>query len=344
MRSSAILLLLALPVAAGCASYVGTSEVAARLGGDAVVDESPVRATVTGHGHTVVMEPGVSIVFVDDRPVMLDHPTRLEDGRLKVSSDILAHLPGPTLIPVVTPRPVVKPSAPRRYKLKHIVIDPGHGGGHDGANYGGVVEKTVNLDIALQVAASLRRKGMQVTLTRTSDITLSLAHRSDLANAVQPDLFVSIHADAADNRDAHGIEVFHLSDTFLHRGKRYNDAGRAVAINRRRENARSLASGRRLPPPVTGAVLASRRAQSRVLARHIETAMVRRLGVASRGIKTAAFAVLKWTAAPAVLVEVGFLSHAGDRSRLRQAAYRTRVADAIVDGICTHREWYERAR
>ena len=354
MRTSTLFLLLVLPLLAGCATTVGTADMAARLGPGAVVDETPTRATVTGDGHTIVVESGASLAFVDGRVVTLNQPTRLVDGRLRVSGDVLNHIPSPhdaldfppgervTPDERTVPTKRVAPSVRRHYKLKHVVIDPGHGGGQPGARYGGVEEKTVNLDIALQVAASLRRKGMRVTLTRTSDVTLSLQRRSDVANATGADVFVSIHADAAANRDARGIEVFHLASTFVHKRRRYNDASRAVEINRRREGARDLSPGGYLPPPVSASQLAKRRGESRVLARHIEKALVDRLNVPSRGLKTAGLAVLKWTAAPAVLVEVGFLSNAADRSRLRQSAYRTRVADAIVAGICAHREWYER--
>jgi len=343
MRESVVFVLVTLLFCTGCATYVGTRDVASQLAADAVVEEDPTQAVITGGGHKVVLESGTSLVFVDDSPVLLNHPTRLENGKLVVSNEIFEHLPQtPVTKPGVKPRPT-RPRPQRPYKLRTIVIDAGHGGDQSGALYSGVPEKMVALDIALQVAAELRAKGMQVILTRTSDRTVSLAERSAVANTSGADCFVSIHADAAANTAARGIEVFHLAETFVHKSKRYNDSSRAMEINRRRAADKDLTGSDAFPPAVSGWQLAKRRRQSEVLAKKIEGALIRRLQATSRGLKTAGLAVLKWTASPAVLVEVGFLSNPDDRMRLREPAYRSRVAAAVAGGILDFREWYELA-
>ena len=87
-----------------------------------------------------------------------------------------------------------------------VVLDPGHGGSANGAEYGGVMEKDLNLSIALQAARMLEYAGVTVLMTRTDDRDVGLYERTDLANGQEADLFVSIHCNASlDHNDAVGI-------------------------------------------------------------------------------------------------------------------------------------------
>ena len=87
-----------------------------------------------------------------------------------------------------------------------VVLDPGHGGSATGASYGGVHEKDLNLAIAKKVAPLLEAAGVRVTMTRTNDKTVGLYQRTDLANGLGADLFVSIHCNAStSNLKATGI-------------------------------------------------------------------------------------------------------------------------------------------
>ena len=85
--------------------------------------------------------------------------------------------------------------APERSAL--VVLDPGHGGSANGAEYGGVKEKDLNLSIARQAAGLLEEAGVTVLLTRTEDRDMGLYERTDLANGQQADLFVSVHCNAS---------------------------------------------------------------------------------------------------------------------------------------------------
>lgn len=87
-----------------------------------------------------------------------------------------------------------------------VVLDPGHGGSNTGASYGGVNEKDLNLAIAKKVVPLLEAAGVKVTMTRTTDKTVGLYQRTDLANGLGADLFVSIHCNAStSNLRATGI-------------------------------------------------------------------------------------------------------------------------------------------
>jgi len=94
-----------------------------------------------------------------------------------------------------------------------VVIDPGHGGKDPGAlGIGGLREVDVILPIALQVARLLEQQGVQVVLTRNSDYFVELAGRTEIANRVNADIFVSIHANAMDNRpDISGLETYYFT-------------------------------------------------------------------------------------------------------------------------------------
>ncbi len=82
---------------------------------------------------------------------------------------------------------------------KTIVIDAGHGGYDGGAVYEGICEKDINLSVALKLAAELRERGYKVVMTRSTDEYVKLNTRAAIANYVNADLFVSIHANAAGN-------------------------------------------------------------------------------------------------------------------------------------------------
>ena len=93
-----------------------------------------------------------------------------------------------------------------------ILLAPGHGGAQPGAVYGGVNEKDVNLAVALRCALVLRNLGHDVLLTRDKDATLSLADRLGMLGEYQPQAFVSIHCNAAENEKAQGVETYYRDD------------------------------------------------------------------------------------------------------------------------------------
>ena len=263
---------------------------------------------------------------------------------LKVPAEILAHIPPATepdarplkIVPVVSkPDPVrTTPPAQEEHIIKHVVVDAGHGGHDAGAVRAGMREKDINLEVSLTLAAELRRRGMRVTLTRSTDVFLTLDRRSQIANTCDADLFISVHTNTAPARTANGIEVFYLPSTFTDNRRSYNDVARAPEINR--------ASGLYGSKAVTPGLLTRRRAESRRLAQWIEEALVSRLRTRSRGIKQGRFSVLKWTAVPAVLVEVGFLSNTYERRRLAGSPYRQRIALSLADAVISYRNEYDR--
>jgi N-acetylmuramoyl-L-alanine amidase len=140
----------------------------------------------------------------------LDAPTYTASGRSPRSEGFTPS----TITPVPTGNPPTARSllsVPRgRFR---VVLDPGHGGPDPGAvGIGGLRETDVVLDVALQVAQLLQSRGVQVLLTRTSEVDVDLPPRVALANRSGADLFVSLHANALsmDRPDVNGIETFYF--------------------------------------------------------------------------------------------------------------------------------------
>jgi N-acetylmuramoyl-L-alanine amidase len=225
------------------------------------------------------------------------------------------------------------------------VVDPGHGGDQEGAlSPSGEKEKDLALEIARRVAARLRAVGGKVVLTRTGDISVPLANRAAVANALRADLFVSVHLNsmptAEARRHAAGVETYFLSPDAT------DASATAVAA---RENADRLAGEPELDPadPVA-AILQDLEDQDALagssrLAYAIHDQLVGGLGAEDRGVKQAPFYVLAGARMPAVLLEVGFISHEGEAARLRAPEYQERIAAAIAEGIAAWRNASRRA-
>jgi N-acetylmuramoyl-L-alanine amidase len=226
-----------------------------------------------------------------------------------------------------------------------VVLDPGHGGDRDGAiSPSGVKEKDVVLELARRIAQKIRKAGGKVVFTRTGDIAVPLPNRAAIATAIRADLFVSVHLNsmptAEQRRHTQGVETYFLS------ADASDTHASAVAA---RENSDRLAGEPEADPddPVAGILSdlqdADALASSSRLAYDIHEKLVARLGAEDRGVKQAPFYVLAGARMPAVLLEVGFISHDDEGRKLRTRDYQERVAEAVVDGIRTFRSETKRA-
>lgn len=93
-----------------------------------------------------------------------------------------------------------------------VYLDPGHGGSDPGARGNGIVEKDLVLKISKDVKSRLENAGVRVVMSRESDVYVSLKERSQGANAINPDIFVSVHINSASASSAYGIESFYMKD------------------------------------------------------------------------------------------------------------------------------------
>lgn len=98
-----------------------------------------------------------------------------------------------------------------------ILIDPGHGGTDGGAVGNGLIEKDINLDIALRLRALLEAQGATVVMTRSSDSRVELLERSQMANLLLPDVVVCIHANSVISEGPNGTETYYFNAEELSR-------------------------------------------------------------------------------------------------------------------------------
>lgn len=214
-----------------------------------------------------------------------------------------------------------------------IVIDPGHGGHDPGAGGGhGPLEKDVTLALARALRDRLARDGrVRVALTRDDDRYLALQERYDLARRLGADLFISLHADAADNDGAQGASVYTLSETASDR-----EAARLAA----RENRADVVNGVDVGGQ-DGAVasilidLSQREAmtQSVEFAELLHREAGKVIPFRRPYHRFASLVVLKAPDVPSVLFEAGYLTSAGDAARLASPQGRQAVADGVASAV-----------
>jgi N-acetylmuramoyl-L-alanine amidase len=208
-------------------------------------------------------------------------------------------------------------------RLRHVVIDPGHGGLNEGAiGHAQIFEKHLTLDVAqhLKDRLAVCYPALTVTLTRDADVDLGLAERARMANDLGADLLISLHLNAAENPDARGHETFWLADTrpVLPSGAPAQLALWGVLADLPAQGQRRMES----------AALAADFAQ-----RLHEQARGGLPDSLDRGIKRANFAVLRHAQVPAVVVELGFLSHADEGLLLAQPAHQALWVQALMAAL-----------
>jgi N-acetylmuramoyl-L-alanine amidase len=215
-----------------------------------------------------------------------------------------------------------------------VAIDAGHGGKDPGAlGPSGVREKNVTLATARELARQINADpGMRAVLIRDGDVFVPLKERYMKARAAQADLFISIHADAAQNDAASGASVFVLST----RGAS-SQAARWLADQ---ENAVDLVGGvsldekdRNLAAVLLDLSQSATMRASDDIAGEVLGAL-KSVGKAHKpAIERANFVVLRSPDVPSMLVETGFITNRGEERKLDDPAYRGRLAAAIASGV-----------
>ncbi|MDR9501904.1 MAG: N-acetylmuramoyl-L-alanine amidase [Desulfurivibrionaceae bacterium] len=213
--------------------------------------------------------------------------------------------------------------------VKTIVIDAGHGGKDPGAiARTGLREKDVVLKVALKTRDHLRKKGYKVVLTRSTDIFLPLEERTAIANTENADLFLSIHVNAAPNRQARGLETYYLSLATTDEEKQ------AAAMENAVSSKQLSALQSILSDIMNNSKIEESRKFSTAVQNSLASGMNKRYGnVKDLGVKKAPFFVLIGAQMPAVLAELAFLSNTGEEKRLRSDGYLDALAVELANGV-----------
>ncbi|UFS62059.1 N-acetylmuramoyl-L-alanine amidase [Sulfurimonas sp. HSL-3221] len=228
--------------------------------------------------------------------------------------------------------PVTSPGQARN-KERVIVIDPGHGGKDGGAvGHNRYKEKEIVLSLAAKMASRLRERGYTVYMTRSKDKFIKLRNRTGYANKKKADLFISLHANAVPKskaRKAYGIETYFLSPS---RSKR---ATNAAALENKAEvedmdfygkstflnvlNSEKIVASHKLAIDLQSSVLSSLRARYKE--------------VKDAGVREGPFWVLVGAQMPAVLVEIGFITHPKEAVRIHSNTYQDYFARGLAEGV-----------
>ena len=268
--------------------------------------------TLTSPSSTLAFTMDSARMSLNGLHVWLSAPITLRNGSAWITAVDLTTTLQPVLFPTKTSG---------RRLVKNIVLDPGHGGKDPGFHDGKQQEKKFTLLLAKEVADLLNKAGLKTSLTRTGDTLPELSARPELARRRGADLFISLHFNSAEGAGGvavKGVEVYcmtpaHTSST----------------------NARGEGAGAGLYP--------GNRCDARniLLGYQIQKALLKNLPVEDRGLRRARWAVLRPAEMPAVLIEGGFMTNAGEARKIYDSLYRRQMAQAIVEGVRAYKNLVE---
>ena len=191
---------------------------------------------------------------------------------------------------------------------KTIFLDPGHGGRDSGAYYYNVAEKDLNMQVYRKLRKKLEELGYKVLTSRDSDIDVDfITERSRMVNKTNSDIFISIHFNATGSAysKSSGIQTYSYSDEHNYPSK----------INPYWHNH------------------PDRMSESKRLAAAIHSSLLAETGAKDAGLLERSFAVLRETAKPAVLLELGYMDNFAENQQIRDSHYQDKIVAGIVKGI-----------
>ena len=191
---------------------------------------------------------------------------------------------------------------------KTIFLDPGHGGRDSGAYYYNVAEKDLNMQVYRKLRKKLEELDYKVLTSRDSDIDVDfITERSRMVNKTNSDIFISIHFNATGSAysKSSGIQTYSYSDEPDYPSK----------INPYWHNH------------------PDRMSESKRLAAAIHSSLLAETGAKDAGLLERSFAVLRETAKPAVLLELGYMDNFAENQQIRDSHYQDKLVAGIVKGI-----------
>ena len=287
----------------GCATFrkSSTPPELARLGFKASAGDFRVFHH-TGKG-VLKLFPEKRFCYINGMQFYLPHAVTVDDdGRCRVSD--------------LSIEKVIKPlfaGVPRKTLIRTVLLDPGHGEHNFGAVGKKYKEKDLNLSLAKAISAALKKRGIQVRMTRMNDKFLTLDQRGKLARKKNGDLFLSIHHNASPNRDACGVETYIVTP-----------GGAASSNDAENQIHRFKVQGN------------SCDAENIRLAALMQKNMVKYSGRVDRGVRFARFRVLTLSTLPGALIEAGFVSNEKEESSCGKAGEQRKIAEAIADAIVSY--------
>ena len=232
------------------------------------------------------------------------------------------------------------------YRVKTIVIDPGHGGNKPGARGSFSTEKNVALEVALKLGKRFEEDmpEMKVLFTRKTDVDVDFLKRAAIANNAKADLFISIHCNSVASsmaRSTYGTETFVAG---LHRIDEQNVAIRENADIKSEKNYKEKYDGYDPNDPETFIILSlfrnNFRAKSTEIARLIQSNYAKNERL-NRGVKEQGLLILQRAGMPAVLTEIGFISNPAEEKYMNSDKGQDEIVDAIFKAVKQYKQQNE---
>jgi len=336
--------------------YVSLHRLVNTLGIESSFDPVFQKGRLYHKSHYLVYKTGYASIIIDNRLVNESYPVIRMNGGIFLPKDtallitetffsnsLITEKNGKIIIsdaPVPEKKGEKTALPENKGKIAFIILDPGHGGKDPGAiGKGGLKEKTINLQVAKKIEGILKKEltGLKIKLTRSDDRFIELAERAEIANReLRKDvngLFISIHVNASISSRISGFETYFLSQNPT------NEEARKTATLENNvivleNNGKGKHKYNDLEYMEALMLTTQIQKESSVLADAIQQGMDKKITeFKSRGVHKADFYVLRGALMPAVLAEIGFITHQKEASYLKRDAYQNKIAEGISSGI-----------
>lgn len=311
-----------------------------KVGGELEWDANRAEGTIRAGNNAVMFGMSSSVATLNYQYLFpVGSIGRTDDGTITFSDD------GASKVEVALTNPSVITGVTAHPDVTAIIIDPGHGGKDPGtiqdalsARASGLKEKDIVLKVGLDLDALLKKKypDKTIVMTRGDDSFVSLEKRTEVANAIDVSppnakVFVSIHANAAFDKNANGYEVWYLPPTYE------RDVLDPSSLDK---------SSKGIYPILNAMQQEEYTIQSTLLGKSILSGLDDTLGSSEsdRGLKANDWYVVRNSDMPAVLVEVGFVSNKSDAAHLGDDAYLEKIAEGILQGIVDFVDHFEKPK
>ena len=228
----------------------------------------------------------------------------------------------------------------------HVMLDPGHGGIDRGAVRGPLKEAEIALKVTMELAQLLKADPrFQVSMTRTTDVKVALARRTEMAHEAKADVFMSVHLNSSTDTRARGKEIYFQNQMpadedamFLASHENSDEDSAPVAKESKSESLTARSDLKRILEDLhrNDRILSSSRL-SHIVYQTWE-AKIRTPNFGSRAIRQAPFQVVSSITIPSVLVEIGFISHPQEGPLLAQTDTQKQIARSLYEGLLKYKE------
>lgn len=265
-------------------------------------------------------------------------PIRHQEGKYYIPVNFLQEV-----LPLIYPEEIfymidkIVAPLPIDNRIRSIVLDPGHGGKDPGAV--GYSKKVFEKDITLAIAEKLKQKieentDIKVYLTRNGDSFVSLRERTEFANDIEADLFISIHVNAHADNEVKGAEVYYLS-TARTDDARATEALENAVVYHYEGGQEALEKYNDLDFILTDMAQNEHLQESHDLCVILQNNLITNTEAHDRGVKQADFYVLRGAFMPAILIESGFVTNKKEEKKLTRGMYQDKIAHAVYESLDT---------